>query len=192
MRRALRAQRRALSRWMRQRAARRIVQIAVRQRWYQRARSLAAYIANDGEIDPAPLLRAARAAGKRIFLPRLRQRQLEFVAYRSGVPLRRNRYKIPEPIGAAVAVRQVDVVCMPLVGFDRHGRRLGMGGGFYDRTFAGRARKNWFGRRSPLLIGLAYACQQVVQVPHEHWDVQLAGIVTEREWMRALVQRRCC
>lgn len=171
-----------------------MARIARRQRWYRRAHSLAAYIANDGEIDPAPLLRAAYMAGKRVLLPRLRQKRLEFVAYRPSASLRRNRFNIPEPTGAAVALQKIDVVCVPLVGFDRSGRRLGMGGGFYDRTFsdvrAGSfvqrgARKNRLGRRRPLLLGLAYAGQQLAQVPHDAWDVQLAGIVTEREWIRA-------
>lgn len=182
LRQRLRAQRRALPRWIQQRAARRLVRITLQQHWYRRARTLAVYSANDAEIDPAPLLRAAQAVGKRILLPRLRRRQLEFVTYRRGSALRRNRFNIPEPIGAAVPIEKIDVVCVPLVGFDRRGRRLGMGGGFYDRTFAKRAQTK---QRGPRLIGLAYACQEVAQLPHEDWDVRLKDIVTEREWIRA-------
>jgi 5-formyltetrahydrofolate cyclo-ligase len=181
----LRAHRRRLPQWARQRAARRMAAIVRRQRWYQQARTLALYFANDGEIDPLPLLKRARAAGKRIFLPRLRGRRLEFVAQGMGAPLRRNRLDILEPIGSAIALRKLDVVCMPLVGFDRGGRRLGMGGGFYDRTFAGKVAANALKMRRPLLIGLAYAFQQAVQLPRERWDVPLAGVVTERAWIRA-------
>lgn len=159
--------------------------VVKRQRWYQQARTLALYFANDAEMDPLPLLKLARTAGKRIFLPRLRDRRLEFVAHGLGAPLRRNRFDIPEPIGSAIALRKLDVVCMPLVGFDRSGRRLGMGGGFYDRTFAGKVAANTFKMRGPLLIGLAYAFQQVAQLPRERWDVPLAGVVTERAWIRA-------
>ncbi len=155
------------------------------QHWYRRARALAAYIANDAEIDPAPLLQAAHAAGKRVLLPRLRQKHLEFVSYRPGAAVRRNRFNIPEPVGAAWSLQRVDVVCVPLVGFDRDGHRLGMGGGFYDRTFAARVRKNRGSLRGPRLIGLAYAGQEVAQLPHEEWDVRLTGVVTEREWIRA-------
>jgi 5-formyltetrahydrofolate cyclo-ligase len=183
LRRSLRAQRRALPRWVQQQAARRLAQIVKRQSWYRQAHSLAAYLANDGEIDPSPLLRAAQAAGKRILLPRLRQRRLEFVVYRKGMSLRRNRFNIPEPTGAAIALQRIDVVCLPLVGFDCRGRRLGMGGGFYDRTFALQKRKSGCGKRGPRLIGLAYSCQEVVQLPYEDWDVRLTGIVTEREWI---------
>jgi 5-formyltetrahydrofolate cyclo-ligase len=188
LRRILRARRRALPRWVQQRAARRMVHFVLRQSWYRRARTVAAYLANDGEIDPFPLLEKAYAAGKRILLPRLRQKRLEFVVYRPRASMRRNRFNIPEPIGAAVPVQQIHVVCVPLVGFDRQGRRLGMGGGFYDRTFARgavRARINQRAARSPRLIGLAYACQEVTQLPHEAWDVRLAGVITERESIRA-------
>ncbi len=164
---------------MQRRAARRLVQVVKRQHWYRRARTLAVYVANDGEIDPALLLHAAVATGKRTLLPRLRQRRLEFVDYRPAhAALRRNRFDIPEPVGRAIPLQQIDVVCMPLVGFDRRGRRLGMGGGFYDRTFAARSR----GAR-PYLVGLAHACQEVAQLPSEAWDVPLLGIATEREWV---------
>lgn len=160
--------------------------IVLRQRWYRRARTLAVYLPNDAEMDPTPLLSAAYAEGKRILLPRLRQKHLEFVVYRPGRSgLRRNRFNIAEPIGPAVSVRRIEVVCVPLVGFDRRGRRLGMGGGFYDRTFANnRSGAGVTKVRRPRLIGLAYACQEVAQLPHAAWDVQLDGVITECEWIR--------
>lgn len=172
------------------------MRLIMRQRWYRRARTLAMYLANDAEINPAPLLQKAYAEGKCLLLPRLRQKRLEFVRYRpSDSSLRRNRFNIPEPVGSAVPLKKIDVICMPLVGFDRRGGRLGMGGGFYDRTFfkgaasKGRARSaaDSVGRKrrsGPRLIGLAYACQEVAQLPHEEWDVRMAGVVTEREWIR--------
>ncbi len=156
--------------------------LALRQPWFRRARCIAAYLSNDAEIDPYPLLRLVHAEGKCLLLPRLRGRRLEFVRYRpSAGALRRNRFGIPEPVGLAVPLQRIDVICMPLVGFDRHGGRLGMGGGFYDRTLVrnasgGRARK-------PRLIGLAYACQELAQLPCESFDVRLAGVITEREWI---------
>ena len=180
LRQTLRARRRLLPRWSQRRAAQRLARIAARQHWFRRAHSLALYFANDDEMDPAPLMKLARAAGKRIFLPRLRDKQLEFVAHGIGGKLRRNGFDIPEPVGAAISLRKLDVVCVPLVAFDHGGRRLGMGGGFYDRTFA--RKRN---AQRPLLIGLAYAFQEVAQLPCERWDVPLAGVVTERKWRRA-------
>lgn len=183
LRRVLRARRRALPRWKQQRASHHMARLIMRQRWFRRAQTLAFYLANDAEIDPAPLLQAAYAEGKCLLLPRLRQKRLEFVRYRpSDSSLRRNRFNIPEPVGAAVPLKKIDVICMPLVGFDRRGGRLGMGGGFYDRTLENRTSAGM--RKGPRLIGLAYACQEVAQLPHEEWDVRMAGVVTEREWIR--------
>lgn len=171
-----------MPRWKRQLAAQRIAKLIAKQHWFRSARSLALYFANDGEIDPVLLIDEACRQGKCLLLPRLRQQQLEFVRYRPGHSmLRRNRFNIDEPVGPAVPLHRVDVVFMPLVGFDCNGGRLGMGGGFYDRTFAQVAKGL---KGAPRLIGLAYACQEVTQLPREAWDVPMAGVVTEREWIR--------
>lgn len=173
-------------------AARRLARLIARQHWFRCAQTLAAYVANDGEIDPAPLLRMAQARGKRVLLPRLRYKRLQFVQYYSSATLRRNRFNIPEPNGVAIPIRCIDVVCVPLVGFDRAGRRLGMGGGFYDRTFGPShgSKKALRGgkiiKRRPRLIGLAHACQEFAVLPHEAWDVRLDGVLTERESIRAI------
>lgn len=180
LRRRLRAQRRALSRFEQRRAAIRLQQRAMRLPWFSAARSVALYFAADGEIDPMPLLRAALAQGKRVYVPGLRGRRLVFLELRPGRPLRKNRFGIAEPCGEpAVPLRKIDVVCLPLVGFDRGGGRLGMGGGFYDRTFARRRVAQ------PRLIGLAHSVQECECLPREPWDIPLWGVLTEREWIRA-------
>lgn len=181
LRRTLRAQRRALSVFARRRAAIQLAQRASQLPWFIHARKIAFYLAADGEIDPLPLLHSAWARGKRTFLPSLRRgNRLEFIEFRRGMAMRANRFGIAEPIGAiAVPVTALDVVCMPLVGFDRTGCRLGMGGGFYDRTFA----RAWIAR--PKLIGLAHSIQECTQLPRESWDILLHGVVTEHEWIRA-------
>jgi 5-formyltetrahydrofolate cyclo-ligase len=79
-----------------------------------------------------------------------------------------------------VPLRKLDVVLLPLVAFDRRGNRLGMGGGFYDRTFAPRGR----GRVSaPRLIGLAHGFQQVAELVDQPWDVPLRGVLTDSGWL---------
>lgn len=67
---------------------------------------------------------------------------------------------------------------LPLVAFDAKGRRLGMGGGFYDRAFA---FKNKYKRLGPMLIGLAHSIQEVESLDVEHWDIPLDAIVTEKK-----------
>jgi 5-formyltetrahydrofolate cyclo-ligase len=181
LRRVLRARRRALSLFAQRRAALRLAQRIAKLPWFIRAQALAFYFAADGEIDPLPLIELAWRCGKRTFLPCLRcDRSLAFVEYRRGTTLRANRFGIPEPWGSqAIALAQLDIVCMPLVGFDRAGGRLGMGGGFYDRTFA-RGTVN-----QPKLIGLAHSIQEEMELPRDAWDIALRGVATEREWIRA-------
>lgn len=176
LRRQMRARRRALGRARQQLAARRLAARVAASREFRRARSLALYIAADGEIDPAPLCRLAWARGKQVFLPVLHplyRDRMVFVRYRDDSRLVPNRYGIGEPgtIRDAVAPWRLDLVCSPLVAFDDAGNRLGMGGGFYDRTFAGETVARW--PRRPALCGLAHACQRVDALPVNPWDVAL-------------------
>ena len=144
------------------------------------ASRIAAFVAVDAELDPGPFIAAAREAGRQIFLPVLGPRpgRLDFVRAEAGTPLFPNRYGIPEPgPGQTIGAQFLDLVLVPLVGFDEAGNRLGMGAGYYDRTFAfRRGRRHWFG---PTLIGYAYECQRVDALPEMPWDVPLDGVVTE-------------
>jgi 5-formyltetrahydrofolate cyclo-ligase len=92
--------------------------------------------------------------------------------------MRANRYGILEPklnCSQICPLPELDYVLMPLVAFDKFGNRLGMGGGFYDRTLARLYEQHW---QQPQLIGLAHACQQVDELPIESWDVPLKTIIT--------------
>lgn len=184
LRRHMRARRRCLDAAAQRRAAHRLVRHMALQSWYRQARTLALYVAADGEIDPSRILERAWADGKRVFLPQLRAgNRLGFREYRRGARLRRNRFGIPEPLqGRRMLPSGLDVVLLPLVAFDRRGNRLGMGGGFYDRTFA-RLRRG--GVRAPSLIGLAHGFQQVAQLTEQPWDVPLRGVLTDDGWFAA-------
>ncbi len=147
----------------------------------QRAERIAAYLGNDAEMDPQPLIERLWAVGKRVYLPVVRRPRMWFVPYTPDSRFVVNRYGIPEPNvapDARIPVTALDLVLMPLVAFDDAGNRLGMGGGYYDRTFAFlQRRRHW---RSPRLVGLAYEVQRLASLPVEPWDMPLAGIVTER------------
>ncbi len=187
LRRQLRARRRALTeaeRFQRSHAVcRRIAQRAE----FRRARRVALYLAADGEVDMATLLDRIWARRQTACLPVLRPMaggKMDFLPYEPGDLLRANRYGIPEPVAnlrEAIAPPFLDLVLLPLVAFDLYGHRLGMGGGFYDRTFAFlRQRRHW---RRPLLLGVAYDFQQVERLPAEPWDVPLHAVVTESRWL---------
>ncbi|GAA5191922.1 5-formyltetrahydrofolate cyclo-ligase [Ferrimonas gelatinilytica] len=147
----------------------------------QHASQVALYMAADGEIDPHILAEVLFARGKQIALPVMHpfnDHQLLFQRYEPGQPLLPNRYGIPEPQLAKpelIPLQELDVVLMPLVGFDDNGNRLGMGGGFYDRTLGGVEAD-----LRPTLIGLAHSCQRVEKLYAAHWDVPLNGIATEQ------------
>ncbi len=139
-------------------------------------RRLGLYLANDNEFDPAPIAALARARGSALYLPVIgADSSLTFAHWAADVDLHSNRYGIPEPdAGAArVGLVDLDLVLVPLVGWDRSGGRLGMGGGYYDRTLAAATR--------PPLVGLAFAAQEVAAVPTEPWDIALDYVLTERE-----------
>ncbi|MFZ5723629.1 MAG: 5-formyltetrahydrofolate cyclo-ligase [Pseudomonadota bacterium] len=182
LRRTLRARRRALGKPQQRAAARRLCRRVVASPQYRAARRIALYLAADGEIDPAPLTVRALRDGKHVYLPVLhpltRNRML-FVRYRAGVALRRNRYGIPEPRARRerAAPWQLDLVLTPLVAFDRAGNRLGMGGGYYDRTFARTQAGRW--PRRPVLCGLAHRLQEVAELPARPWDIPLARVFTD-------------
>ncbi len=140
---------------------------------------VAAYASVDRELDPTPLIQLALAAGKSVYLPRVvTATKMEFVAWRAGEPLANNRFGIPEPVSrdAGVAAPEfLDLVLVPLLGFDMRGNRLGFGGGFYDRAFAFRRSRG----APPLLCGYAYDDQRCITLKTAEWDVALDAIVTQ-------------
>ena len=146
-------------------------------------RTVAGYVAVGGELPVAGALRACRARGATTFLPVIDGDTLAFLPFDEATPLRANRYGIAEPdvdVALAVEPLALDLVLVPLVGFDESLERLGMGGGFYDRSFA--ARRDRAG--PPWLVGVAHERQRVESVLPDWWDVPLDAVVTERRLRR--------
>jgi 5-formyltetrahydrofolate cyclo-ligase len=182
LRQPLCAQRRALSTAEQHEAARMVAQQLAKEPGFAKAKAIAGYWAFQGELDPALLLERSWAEGKAVYLPVLAGDSLQFAPYYPNVPLRRNRFNIPEPEIPPVEWRlpsDMDWVLTPLVAFDAVGTRLGMGGGFYDRSFAFLLDANWPGRRSRLL-GLGYEFQRVAALIRQPWDVPLDAAATEK------------
>ncbi|BAU50176.1 5-formyltetrahydrofolate cyclo-ligase [Sulfurifustis variabilis] len=183
LRRALRAKRRALTATEQRRASARLAANLSRMRLFRVSRRIAAYLPNDGEIDPGDILERAWRMKKKVYLPvlsRLRHDRLWFAEASPGMELRPNRFGIPEPVvkaSALVRAGELDLVLLPLVAFDERGNRIGMGGGFYDKSLAFLRYRTLLTK--PHVIGLAHDFQRVDRLPVDPWDVRLAGVVTD-------------
>ena len=141
------------------------------------AQHIALYISFDGEISTDKLIKILWAQGKQVYLPVLHPfnpNHLLFLRYLPDTPMLKNKFGIWEPkfnVQNVLPLDELDILFTPLVAFDKQGNRLGMGGGFYDRTL-----QNWQ-NSSFIPVGLAHQCQQVEQLPTEAWDVPLHQIL---------------
>ena len=187
LRRRLRQTRRNLSPALQHQASQRLFRQLAQHPLFIRSQHIAFYLANDGEIDPALLMAHARRLGKQCYLPVITgwpMDRMHFQKITGDQRWTKNRFGILEPIikrGLQARPWRLDLVLMPLVGFDEQGNRLGMGGGFYGRTFAyRRCRQTWKGAS---LLGLAHDCQKVEALPVASWDIPLDGIVSDREML---------
>lgn len=147
--------------------------------WFRTANKVAFYAPFDGEIDCTPLLQHARSAGKACYLPGLAGASLVF--REATVTAVNNRFGISEPApdAAAIAISDLDLIFVPLVGFDTRCNRIGMGKGFYDRALGPAA-----GSANPVRIGLAWACQQVATITPSRYDIPMHAVATEAGWTR--------
>lgn len=148
------------------------------------AKNIALFLSFDGEINTQPLIDALWQQNKQVYLPVLHPfsaHHLLFLHYRPDTQLIKNRFNIAEPlldVRDVLPPEQLDVMLIPLVAFDNQGQRLGMGGGFYDRTLANWQQSGFYP------IGLAHDCQQVEQLPVANWDIPLPEIITPKKIWR--------
>ena len=157
---------------------------------YINAGSVAGYLATPGEMDPLPAMRRALADGKVCYVPVISGKRLRFAPWTPDSLLRKNRFGILEP---AVETEQLllpaalQLVLVPLVAFDVYCNRIGMGGGYYDRSFAGHTAGG-----AQLLAGIAHDMQKVDTLAAQPWDVTLDCVVTESHtyWPDAAMQTR--
>lgn len=148
-----------------------------------KAMNIALFLSQDGELDTQQCIEYLwQTENHQVFLPVLETHEdlhMAFVAYTPQSIMKNNQFGIlepDEPHKHHLTGEKIDLVLMPLVGFDSEGNRLGMGGGYYDRSFSFKINQ---ANQKPLLIGWAHSCQQVDKLPKEPWDVPLNGIITE-------------
>jgi 5-formyltetrahydrofolate cyclo-ligase len=158
-----------------------IAEKIVSSSWFRRTQYLACYLPAAGEVSTWEIISRAWRMKKRVFAPVCEINfRMQFREVSPDTDLRRNRYGIFEPVsGETVTARMLDAVVTPVVAFDRHNHRIGMGGGYFDRTFSFlRHRNAWL---HPKLVGVAFACQQVTEITPNPWDIPLFAIVTESD-----------
>lgn len=178
IRKIARAQRNALTDTCQKHAAEALLLSLKNNVIVKKAQHIALYLANDGELELQPFIDWCWQQNKQVYLPVLHPfcpGHLLFLLYEKHSAMIKNRFGISEPklnVQSVCPLAQLDLLFTPLVAFDNAGSRLGMGGGFYDRTLAN-WQKNHF---QP--IGLAHDCQQVDNIPVEAWDIPLPQIIT--------------
>ncbi len=182
LRQEIRARRRALAPATAHACARQMADNVRHHPLLLNSRHIAGFLPADGEMDPLPLLQHLWTLGKKIYLPVLvpfSGNRLWFAHFVPGDRLVYNRYGIPEPASRnLIKPTALDLVLTPLVAFDVHGHRIGMGGGYYDRRFAFlRQRTRW---HKPRMLGIAYDMQKQERILSNAWDIPMDAIVTEQ------------
>jgi len=170
-------------------AAERLCHQFIRHGMHLRYQRIGLYWPVDGEINPLPLLHQLTALQTHCFLPQLHpiySHRLNFARYQPNDALTLNRFSIPEPqTRKPTPLWSLDLLLMPLVGFDTNGGRLGMGAGYYDRSLAVNTATGF----GPQYIGLAHHCQQVEALATASWDIPMNGILTDNDYFRCPPQK---
>ncbi len=189
IRKGLKKQRLALSSSQQKEKSNNIIDQVISADMYRSAHKVAFYLSVRGEADPQELMLLDEVkdedepSSKQFYLPVLSKDKgegLVFARITKDTTYQNNKFSIPEPLfceGDLINAKELDLVIMPLLGFDRQGNRLGMGGGYYDRCFAFKNKK----KAKPNLMGFAYNFQEVETLTAESWDIPLDLIATESE-----------
>ncbi|MAJ87822.1 MAG: 5-formyltetrahydrofolate cyclo-ligase [Cellvibrionales bacterium TMED148] len=180
----MRNRRRAMSSRQQNDASQSILKKIREQNILDNAKRVAIYFATDGEINPLKMPRCFYHSNRNWYLPRLNQsgkKMMDFALFTADTKMAVNKFGILEPsfeYSEGEPANKMDIIFLPLVGFDRNGNRLGMGGGYYDSTLA---FANQGGLPHTMLVGLAHHFQEKPQLSPRIWDVKLDMIITDQE-----------
>ena len=188
LRRTLRERRQQLSVQQQRDHAQQACQFLTESNLLKDVKRIAVFLTRDGELSTKHLIEKLwKQEGLEVYLPALEtvpERCMSFSRYTPDTKLVLSRFNIPEPdvnFSEQLTGAELDLIITPLVGFDSEGNRIGMGGGYYDRTFAFKQLKP---ESKPLLVGWAHSCQAVEQLDKQPWDVPINAIITERGLVR--------
>lgn len=173
LRREVRARRDALPPEERERLGRAVARNLLAVPEVRRASRVMVFSSFGSEVDTGPIIEQLERDGRSVVLPRVEDRTIVPVGYRSGDPVTPSSLGMLEPAGGdPVNPVEIDVVVVPGLAFDRRGHRVGYGGGFYDR-FLGRLRPD------ALTVGICFTVQVVDEVPHGRGDRPVDLVVTD-------------
>lgn len=143
------------------------------------ANNIAVFVPMKTEVNIWPLIQRAWQLKKRIFAPIVQENSsLTFRHFADEDELSTNKMGLREPIdGELIQADELDLVLVPLVAFDSNQNRIGMGGGFYDRTFSFLEQTSSMSK--PKLVGVAFECQRIERITPNPWDIRLFSVVTE-------------
>ena len=181
LRKELRKTRRLIDQPTRKKRGRQLLYQCKKNSIFRNAKHVAIFIPNDGEIETSDTINFLTQQGYLVYLPILAGGKLKFA--KMGKKYRKNKFGIDEPIYSPYrGAHRMDIILMPLVGFDKHKNRIGMGGGFYDKTLSFHKQLKNF--RVPKLFGLAFDSQEVDKLITQPWDVPLDGIITPTRFIK--------
>lgn len=184
IRKSIRQQRRSLSKFNQFQHQIAVKKHLLRSGLLKKYKRIGIYLHSDGELATDLIIKQLHNMRRQVFLPVLHPsstNRLVFLSYKRATPLIKNRFGIFEPalIIKHIPVTSLDIIFMPLVAFDENGNRIGMGGGFYDRTLS--ASNIQPINKRPLLIGLAHELQNINEIKKRSWDIPLDAVITEKK-----------
>jgi 5-formyltetrahydrofolate cyclo-ligase len=181
LRRRLRRLRKSLSKPVRHKKGRKLLYQCQKAGLFRTAKHIAIFTPNDGEVETKNIIKFLVNQGHYIYFPILVGEKLKFA--KVGQHFLKNRFGIDEPIFTPLlGAHEMNLILMPLVGFDKYKNRMGMGGGFYDKTLEFKTKQDRFNK--PKLFALAFDCQEVNKLDAKPWDVPVDGIITPTRIIR--------
>lgn len=179
LRQAYRQARRTLSASQQTEHAKQATQLFIESDFLTNAQHIAIFLSQDGELATQLLIEHLWQNNRQVYLPIiLNNGELGFALYDAKTKLTPNKFNILEPSKPQyIEPKQLDLIIMPLTCFDTAGNRIGMGGGYYDKTLSFKNKQPT--KISPLLVGWAHQCQKTDQIKTHDWDIPLNAVITE-------------
>lgn len=175
LRKELRVLRRSVTKPYRHKAGKKLLYQCQKAGIFNNAKHIASFTPNDGEIETKYITDFLISQGKKVYFPILSGEKLKFA--KVGKKFKKNRLGIDEPVfSQPVNAKNINLILMPLVAFDKNKNRMGMGAGFYDKTLAFKNINNQF--KSPKFFAIAFDFQEVEELKPQPWDIAADGVIT--------------